>query len=133
VANNGLCLDSYGATSNAGAAIDQWTCNGASNQSFQFVAGSGGYGQLQVQSSGQVVSIANGSTAQGSPDVVQEPSGAAGSQWLPQQQSDGSWQFKNQNSGLCLDVYGASSTNGQQLDQWPCKNAAGTNQDFVLS
>jgi len=50
--------------------------------------------------------------------------------WLPQQQSDGSWQFKNQNSGLCLDVYGAGSNTGQQLDQWPCKNAPGTNQDF---
>ena len=133
VANNGLCLDSFGNTSNAGAVIDQSTCTGGSNQSFQFVAGSGGYGQLQVQSSGQVVTVANGSTAQGSPDVVQEPSGAAGSQWLPQQQSDGSWQFKNQNSGLCLDVYGASSTNGQQLDQWPCKNAPGTNQDFNVN
>ena len=47
-----------------------------------------------------------------------------------QQQSDGSWQFKNRNSGLCLDVYGAGSGTGQQLDQWPCKNAPGTNQDF---
>ena len=54
----------------------------------------------------------------------------AASLWLPQQQSDGSWQFKNQNSGLCLDVYGAGSNTGQQLDQWPCKNAPGTNQDF---
>jgi hypothetical protein len=46
------------------------------------------------------------------------------------QQSDGSWEFKNSASGLCLDVYGAGSNLGQQLDQWPCKNAAGTNQDF---
>jgi hypothetical protein len=46
-------------------------------------------------------------------------------------QSDGSWAFQNQNSGLCLDVYGASSNAGQQLDQWPCKNAAGGNQDFT--
>lgn len=41
--------------------------------------------------------------------------------------------FQNQNSGLCLDVYGAGSNAGQQLDQWPCKNAAGTNQDFIPS
>ncbi len=33
---------------------------------------------------------------QGTPDIVQEPvSGASGSLWLPAQQSDGSWQFKN--------------------------------------
>jgi hypothetical protein len=131
VASNSLCLDVYGNTSSSGAAIDQWSCNGQSNQQFQFVPVANGYGELQAQNSGQDVSVANASTAQGSPDIVQQPvSGAAASLWLPQQQSDGSWQFKNQNSGLCLDVYGAGSNQGQQLDQWPCKNAPGTNQDF---
>jgi hypothetical protein len=121
----------YGNTANSGAAIDQYTCNGQSNQQFQFVPVSGGYGELQAQNSGQDVAVANSSTAQGTPDIVQQPvNGAAASLWLPQQQSDGSWQFKNQNSGLCLDVYGAGSNTGQQLDQWPCKNAPGTNQDF---
>jgi hypothetical protein len=133
VASNSLCLDVYGNTSSSGAAIDQWACNGQSNQQFQFVPTSGGYGELQAQNSGQDVAVANSSTAQGSPDIVQQPvSGSAASLWLPQQQSDGSWQFKNQNSGLCLDVYGAGSNQGQQLDQWPCKNAPGTNQDFNL-
>jgi hypothetical protein len=134
VANDSLCLDSFGNTTNAGAVIDQWACNGGSNQDFQFVPTSGGYGELQVESSGQDVSVLNSSTAQGQTDIVQEPvNGNAASQWLPEQQSDGSWQFKNQNSGLCLDVYGATSNQGQQLDQWPCKNAPGTNQDFLAS
>ncbi|HZP53187.1 arabinofuranosidase catalytic domain-containing protein [Actinocrinis sp.] len=132
VGNDGLCLDSYGNTSNAGAAIDQYTCNGQTNQQLQFVPTSGGYGELQVENSGQDVTVANSSTSQGVADIVQEPvNGNAASQWLPSQQSDGSWQFKNKNSGLCLDVYGAGSNNGQQLDQWPCKNAPGTNQDFT--
>jgi hypothetical protein len=131
VANDGLCADVYGNTGNSGAAIDQWACNGQANQQFQFVAVSNGYGELQAQNSGQDVAVAGSSTAQGTPDIVQQPvSGAANSLWLPQQQSDGSWQFKNQNSGLCLDVYGANATQGQQLDQWPCKNTPGTNQDF---
>jgi O-glycosyl hydrolase len=131
IASDKLCLDVYGNTANSGAAIDQYTCNGQSNQQFQFVPVSGGYGELQAQNSGQDVTVANSSTAQGTPDIVQQPvNGAAASLWLPQQQSDGSWQFKNQNSGLCLDVYGAGSNTGQQLDQWPCKNAPGTNQDF---
>ncbi|MEV5942571.1 RICIN domain-containing protein [Streptomyces sp. NPDC051994] len=46
-------------------------------------------------------------------------------------QSDGSYAFQNQNSGLCLDVHGAGNNLGQQFDQWPCKNTAGTNQDFT--
>ncbi|MBW8803162.1 MAG: RICIN domain-containing protein [Catenulisporales bacterium] len=131
IAGNSLCLDGYGNTSNAGAIIDQWTCNNQANQKFQFVPTSGGYGELQIQNSGQDVAVLNGSTTQGQPDIVQEPvTGNAAGQWLPQQQSDGSWQFKNQGSGLCLDVYGNGSNNGQQLDQWPCKNAPATNQDF---
>jgi O-glycosyl hydrolase len=131
IASNSLCLDVYGNTSSSGAAIDQWTCNSQSNQQFQFVPIANGYGELQAQNSGQDVTVANSSTAQGSPDIVQQPvNGSAASLWLPQQQSDGSWQFKNQNSGLCLDVYGNGANTGQQLDQWPCKNAPGTNQDF---
>jgi hypothetical protein len=135
VSSDSLCLDGYGNSSNAGAVIDQWTCNGQTNQDFQFVPTSGGYGELQVESSGQdVTAIAEGSssaTAQGVPDIVQEPvSGSTASQWLPEEQSDGSYQLENDNSGLCLDVYGAGSNTGQQLDQWPCKNTTGTNQDF---
>jgi len=131
VANNALCLDVFGNTTASGAAIDQWTCNGQSNQQFQFVPVSGGYGELQAENSGDDVAVASSSTAAGTPDIIQQPAnGAASSLWLPMQQSDGSFEFKNQNSGLCLDVFGAGSTLGQQLDQWPCKNAPGTNQDF---
>jgi non-reducing end alpha-L-arabinofuranosidase len=132
VGNNGLCVDVYGNSGTAGAAIEQWSCNGQSNQQFQFVPGSNGYGELQAQNSGLVVAVAGGSTSQGVPDIVQQArNGAASSMWRPVAQSDGSWAFQNQNSGLCLDVYGAGSNAGQQLDQWPCKNAAGTNQDFT--
>jgi Ricin-type beta-trefoil lectin domain-like len=132
IGSDSLCLDVFGNTTSSGAAIDQWTCNGQANQQFQFVPTSGGYGELQAQNSGDDVAVAGGSTAAGTPDIVQQPvNGAASSLWLPVQQSDGSWAFKNQNSGLCLDVYGAGSNTGQQLDQWSCKNAPGTNQDFT--
>jgi hypothetical protein len=132
VGNDNLCLDVYGNTSNSGAAIDQWNCNNQTNQQFQFVPGSNGYGQIQAQNSGQVVTVSGNATASGTPDIVQQPSsGSSTALWKPIQQSDGSYSFQNQGSGLCLDVYGASSTPGQQLAQWPCKNAPGTNQDFA--
>jgi hypothetical protein len=133
IADNNLCLDVYGAGTAAGAAIDQWTCNGQANQQFQFVPATGGYGELRAQSSGLDVVVANGATSQGVPDIVQgPPSATAAGLWQPVQQSDGSYEFRNQGSGLCLDAYGAGSTLGQQLDQWPCKDAPGTNQDFTL-
>jgi ricin-type beta-trefoil lectin protein len=134
IGNDSLCLDVFGNTTAAGAAIDQWTCNGQSNQQFQFVAGSGGFGALQAQNSGDDVTVTGSATAAGTADIVQEPaSSSASAQWLPVQQSDGSWSFKNSASGLCLDVTGGGSNTGQQLDQWACKNAPGTNQDFTAS
>ena len=133
VASNGLCLDVYGNSSAGGAAIDQWTCNGQANQQFQFVPVSAGYGELRAQNSGDQVAVAGSSTAGGTPDIVQQvPNGAANSLWLPIRQSDGSYEFQNKNSGLCLDVFGAGSNLGQQLDQWPCKNGPGNNQDFMV-
>ncbi|MFE7854229.1 RICIN domain-containing protein [Streptomyces sp. NPDC057403] len=133
LSGNGLCLDVYGDSGSAGAAIDQWTCNGQGNQRFRFVPASGGYGELRAQNSGQDVAVAASSTAAGVPDIVQQaPGTAANALWLPVRQSDGSYAFQNRNSGLCLDVYGAGSNAGQQLDQWPCKNAPGTNQDFTV-
>jgi hypothetical protein len=133
VANDNLCLDVFGNTGAAGAAIDQWSCNGQANQQFQFVPVSGGYGELQAQNSGLDAAVANSSTTAGVPDIVQQvPNAAANSQWLPVQQSDGSFEFQNRNSGLCLDVFGAGNSLGQQLDQWQCKNAPGTNQDFIV-
>ncbi|MGW4984829.1 RICIN domain-containing protein [Streptomyces mirabilis] len=132
-AHDNVCLDVYGNSGSAGAAIDQWTCNGQSNQQFQFVPGSGGYGELRAQSSGLDVAVADSSTTAGTPDIVQQaPGPAANGQWLPVRQSDGSYSFQNRNSGLCLDVYRAVSTAGQQLDQWQCKIAPGTNQDFAV-
>ncbi len=134
VANDSLCLDVHGNTTASGAAIDQWTCNGQPNQQFQFVPGSGGYGALQAQNSGDDITVTGTATAAGTPDIAQEPaSSSASSQWLPTQQTDGSWEFKNSASGLCLDVYGAGSNLGQQLDQWTCKNTPGNNQDFNAS
>ena len=124
----------FGNTTASGAAIDQWTCNSQSNQQFQFVPVSGGYGELEVGNAGDDVAVANSSTTAGTADMIQQvPSGNAASLWLPVKQSDGSYEFKNQNSGLCLDVTGASTSNGQQLDQWACKNATGNNQDFTVS
>jgi hypothetical protein len=133
VANDNLCLDVFGNTGNAGAAIDQWTCNGQTNQQFQFLPGSGGYGELRALNSGQDVAVSGSSTSAGVADIVQQPpNGAANGLWLPVAQSDGSFSFQNKNSGLCLDVFGANSNLGQQLDQWQCKNAPGTNQDFFV-
>jgi arabinoxylan arabinofuranohydrolase len=75
--------------------------------------------------------VSGSSTASGALIVQQAVSGSTNSLWLPVEQSDGSYEFKNDNSGLCLDVTDASTTAGQQLDQYACKGETGTNQDFT--
>ena len=129
--NDSLCLDVYGGSGAVGAAIDQWTCNGGANQQFLLVAAGNGYYQLQAKNSGQDVAVT--SSAAGVPDVVQDPPAlSAASLWPPVLQSNGSYSLQNKASGLCMDVPGATSGLGQQLDQWACKNSAGTNQDFAI-
>ena len=132
IGSDDLCLDVYGASTSANAAIDQWACNGQANQQFEFVPVSGGYGELLAENSGDDVAVSGSSTTAGTADIIQQsPDGSSNSLWLPVEQSNGSYEFQNENSGLCLDVTGGVSTLGQQLDQWACKNAAGTNQDFT--
>jgi hypothetical protein len=136
VDNDGLCLDVYANSTANSAAIDQWTCktSGQSNQEFQFNPVSGGYGELQNQNSGLDINVSGASTANQAPVIQWTQDGAANALWLPIQQSDGSWQFQNKNSGQCLDVPGQANTLGLQLEQYPCKtSAAGTNQGFTAS
>ena len=132
--SGGLCVDVNGASLNTGAAIIQWNCktSGTANQEFQFAPVTGGYGALLNQNSGLVIAIQNASTSDGAPTVQSTQDGASDSLWLPIQLSNGSWQFQNMNSGLCLDVTGWSATAGTQLEQWDCKSpAANTNQAFT--
>jgi hypothetical protein len=63
--------------------------------------------------------------------IVQWPSGGWADQWLPVQNSDGTWTFYNLDSGLALDDPAYSTSQGTQLDQWVMKGGQ-TNQKFNL-
>ena len=71
------------------------------------------------------------STAKGADIIQYTQNGTTNGLWLPVQESDGTWQFQNDNSGLCLDQAGAVTTEGVQFDQWTCKSGTGNNQDFA--
>ena len=46
--------------------------------------------------------------------------GATNQQWMPVPLGNGLYKFVARNSGLCLDVPGASTSNGVQLQQYTC-------------
>jgi chitinase len=133
VQNSGLCVDVYGNSTSNDAVIDQWACksSGQANQEFQFIPVSGGYGELQNENSGKDIVVQSASTAKGADIIQYTQNGTSNGLWLPTQQSDGTWQFLNENSGLCLDQTGDVSTEGVQFDQWTCKTGTGNNQDFA--
>ena len=133
VQNSGLCVDVAGGSTSNNAVVDQLTCktSSAAAQEFQFVAVSGGYGELQNQNSGKDIVVQSASTANGGKAIQYTQNGSSNGLWLPVKQSDGTWQFKNQNSGLCLDQTGAVTTQGVQFQQWTCKSGTGNNQDFA--
>lgn len=61
----------------------------------------------------------NNSTAEGTP-VLQEPCKASGAQqWIYISEGSGGFQFKNAQTGLCLDARGGAA-NHTPVQQWPC-------------
>ena len=133
VQNSGDCVDVYNNGTANNAVVDQWACKStsAANQEFQFVPVSGGYGELENENSGKDIVVQSASTATGAEIIQYTQNGSSNGLWLPVEQSDGTWSFKNENSGLCLDQAGAVTTQGIQFDQWTCKSGTGNNQDFA--
>ena len=134
VQNSDLCADVLDSSTSNSAVIDQASCESGSsdvNQEFKFNLVSDGYGELQNENSGKDIVVKSASTAKGADVIQYTQNGTTNGLWLPVEQSDGTWQFKNENSGLCLDQTGDVSTAGVQFDQWTCKSGTGNNQDFA--
>ena len=132
--NSGDCLDISGNSTLNGAALIIWPCKstGQANQEFAFNAVSSGYGELTNQNSNKSLAVLHASTSPGAQVIQYTTNGTTNSLWQPISLGNGQWQFKNENSGLCLDVTGAGTQQGTTLQQWTCKaNAAGTNQAFA--
>ena len=102
------------------AAIIQYPFfNGQTNSLWTFVPTSGGYYQIKNVNSGLVVNVMNQSGINGAP-IIQWPAQAiipGNDQWMPVQNSDGTYSFYNLLSKQALDVPGGSTASGTQLDQ----------------
>mgnify|MGYP001050951167 CR=1 FL=1 len=72
-----LCLDVYGNSAGAGAAIDQWTCNGQANQ--QWLLNSNG--TVTGIQSGLCLDVSGASTANGALAELWTCNGQSNQQW----------------------------------------------------
>jgi hypothetical protein len=134
--NSGLALNVKGASKANGAEVVQYPfSSGQTNAEWTFVPTSGGYYQIKNVNSGLVLNVSGSVTSNALSGALIDQWTAAGmipgnDQWMPVQNSDGSYSFYNLNSYQALDVPGSSKSSDVQLAQW--FGNFGTNQKFTL-
>ena len=103
--------------------VQLWSCNGQSQQKWS--EGDIGYAFVFAnQRTGACLDVAGHATNAGVPVVMATCSASWFQQWRVVYANNGShgWyqQLQNVGSGLCLDLYNNSSTNGTILQQYWC-------------
>lgn len=130
IQSSGSCVHVSGSSTQAGAGIDEWSCTGANNQTFNYTPVSGGYYTIQPQSDGLCLDAGSGSVTTGV-QIVQNPcSGAASQHWKLQANSNGTYSVLTSNGAGCFDVYDGQTANGTILTTYACHSAA--NESFTL-
>ena len=127
--HSGKAADIEGASTAAGALkLIQWSLDSGANQQFDFVDAGGGHWRIRSRHSGHVLQVAGTGTGA---DITQQPTSSATSQqWQVLDHGDGTVGLVNRASGLAMDVWSASTTDGARLSQW--NRTDSTNQRFEL-
>jgi glucoamylase len=112
---SGKCIDDAGASTNNGTAIQIWTCNATSAQSWTW---SSADGTLRVLD--KCIDVTGGATVNGTLIQLWDCNGTGAQQWRWRQQS----RLMNPQSGRCLDVTGGGTSNGTRLQLWDCNDMA---------
>lgn len=130
--NSGKCLDVRGASTSAGAKVQQWSCAGTANQQWLFIAAADGSYEVQSVNSGMSLNVSGKSSSNGAPIVQWPYSGAANEKWKLQPTQNGYYTLVVESTGKCLDVTGGPSAtgNGVGIEQWTCWG--GDNQTWQL-
>ena len=129
---SGLSLGVQGDSTANAAPVVQNADTVDAGASWTFVPESNGYYEIKNALTGQLLNVSDESGAPGGL-VVQWPAGGlmpGNDQWLPVQNSDGTWSFYNRYSQLALDDPAGSTAAGTQFEQWSPNN--NPNQKFTL-
>jgi predicted alpha-1,2-mannosidase len=113
--STGKCVDDRGSGTSNGTAVQIYTCNGTSAQSWTVVPDH----TLQVLT--DCLDVKDGGTAGGTLVQLHTCNGTGAEQWVP----DAAGELVNPQSGRCLTDPSANGTKGTQLDIATCTGAAG--------
>jgi hypothetical protein len=124
--NSAACVDDFGWGTSNGTSVMQWSCGSSQfNQEWQFQPTDSGYYRVMVRYApflGWDVTGGSGATGTGAKIQLWTVGSPAGTnqQWRPVALGNGTFRLVARHSGKCLDVPGASTANGVQLQQWDC-------------
>ncbi|MGC0417781.1 RICIN domain-containing protein [Embleya sp. AB8] len=113
-----LCLGVQGGSSNNGAAVIQWECNGNSDQRWFTRRSYTGYVEIVNVNSGKCLDVPGGSTSAGT-GLIQWDCKMDGNQLWYFNNVTGGKELHNYTSGINLDMPGGSEAWGTQAVQWP--------------
>ena len=116
--NSGKCLDVNGGSTADGANVQQWTCNGGTNQRWRVEDAGGGYSRLVNVKSGKVLDVASCGTADGTNVQQWTNLNNACQQWTLPATDSGYVRIINRNSGKVLDVENCGTADGANVRQW---------------
>ncbi|MEU4745068.1 glycoside hydrolase N-terminal domain-containing protein [Actinosynnema sp. NPDC023658] len=119
--------DISGASTAAGALLVQWAATGGLNQQFDFLPTGDQY-RIRARHSGLVLQVSG--TATGADITQQRDAGTPNQLWRLVDQGGGVVSLVNQQSGLAMDVWSASTADGARISQWTVTGS--TNQRFLL-
>jgi endoglucanase len=124
--NSGSCVDATNRGTTNGTTVQQWSCGSQqTNQEWQFQATSGGYYKVVNRNApSEVWDVTNNGTGNGSLIQLWSYGGGTNQQWQPVLLGNGYYKMVGRGSGRCLDVPGASTTNGAQLQIYDCNGTA---------
>ena len=112
----GKCLDDAGASTDDGAAIQVFACNGTAAQSWAWNSEDG-----TLRALSKCLDVTGGATASGTPLQLWDCNGTGAQEWRWRQQT----RLVNPQSGRCLNVAGGSVADGERLQISDCDDTAG--------
>lgn len=131
--NSGSCVDAAGWGTSNGTVVQQWACGSQQyNQEWQFQpVGNGVYAVYNRNAPSESWNVTNNGTSDGSLIQLWTYGGGANEEWMPVSLGNNMYKFVGVGSGRCLDVPGASTSNGVQLQIYDCNGTEA--QSFYLN
>ena len=119
--NSNACVDADNQGTSPGTQVIQWGCNGQYNQEWQLQSTDSGFYTVQNRNAQGLIWDATGAnTGNETPIELWGYNTQWNDQWMPVSLGGNTYKFVNRLSGRCLDVPGATTNWGVQLQLYDC-------------